>query len=56
MEMLRRIIGAAHVKDIEGITDKQRKLEIETYILKFGKKIVKEHHNISSVNELVELL
>lgn len=56
MEMLRRIIGAAHVKDIEGIMDKQRKLEIEKAVLKFGKKIVKEHHNISSVNELVELL
>ena len=56
MEMLRRIIGAAHVKDIEGIGDMQRKLEIETAILKFGKKIVKQHHNISSVNELVELL
>ncbi|RKU25750.1 S-methyl-5-thioribose kinase [Candidatus Poribacteria bacterium] len=56
MEMLRRIIGAAHVKDIEGITDKQRKLEIEIAILKFGKKIVKEHHNISSAKELVELL
>lgn len=56
MEMLRRIIGAAHVKDIEGILEKQRKLEIETAILKFGRKIVKEHQNISSVNELVDLI
>ncbi len=56
MEMLRRIIGAAHVKDIEGIADKQRKLEIETVILNFGRKIVKEHHNITSVDELVDLL
>ena len=56
MEMLRRIIGAAHVKDIEGIVDKQRKLDIERAILKFGRKIVKEHHNIYSVNELVDVL
>lgn len=56
MEMIRRIIGAAHVKDIEDISDTQRKLEIEKEILKFGRKIVIEHHNISSVNELVDLI
>ena len=56
MEMLRRIIGAAHVKDIEGIADKQRKIDIEIAILKFGMKIVKEYNNIYSVNELVDLL
>ena len=56
MEMLRRIIGAAHVKDIEGIADKQRKLQIETAILKFGSSVVKKRHNIANVHELVGLL
>ena len=56
MEMLRRIVGAAHVKDIESIMDGQRKLRIETAILEFGSSLVKERHNIATVYELVELL
>lgn len=56
MEMLRRIVGAAHVKDIENIEDTHRKLQIETAILEFGRTIVKERHNIPTVHNLVELL
>lgn len=56
MEMLRRIIGAAHVKDIENIADVQRKLQIETAILEFGSTLVKQHQNISTTDELIELL
>ena len=56
MEMLRRIVGAAHVKDIESIVDRQRKLRVETTILEFGRSLVKERHNIATVYELVELL
>ncbi|MDE0482963.1 MAG: S-methyl-5-thioribose kinase [Candidatus Poribacteria bacterium] len=56
MEMLRRIIGAAHVKDIERIEDVQRKLRIETAILEFGSTLVKQHQNISTIDELIELL
>ena len=56
MEMLRRIVGAAHVRDIESILDKERKLRIETAILEFGSSLVKERHNITTIYELVELL
>ncbi len=56
MEMLRRIIGAAHVKDIESIQDKDKKLSTETDILKFGIFLVKERKNITTVYELVEAL
>jgi len=56
MEMLRRIIGAAHVKDIERIEDVQRKLRIETAILEFGSTLVKQNQNISTIDELIELL
>lgn len=56
LEMLRRIIGAAHVKDIESISDLQRKLSIESTILEFGKTLVKERHKITSVDEMIELL
>lgn len=56
MEMLRRIIGAAHVKDIENIEDVQRKLRVETAGLEFGRTLVKQRHNIATVHELMELL
>ncbi len=56
MEMLRRIIGAAHVKDIERIEDVQRKLRIETAILEFGSTLVKQHQNISTIDKLIKLL
>ena len=56
LEMLRRIIGAAHVKDIENIEDIHRKLRVETAILELGKTIVKDRHKIASVDEMIELL
>lgn len=56
LEMLRRIVGAAHVKDIENFEDVKRKLCVETAILEFGRTIVKERHNISTVHEMVEFL
>ncbi len=56
LEMLRRIIGAAHVKDIESIEDLDRKLRIEKAILEFGRTIVKKRNHITNVQEMVELL
>jgi 5-methylthioribose kinase len=56
MEMLRRIIGAAHVKDIESIAEVQRKLQVETAILKFGSALVKQHQNIATINALIASL
>ena len=56
MEMLRRIVGAAHVKDIENIEDLDQKLRVETEILEFGRTIVKKRHNIYTVQEMIELL
>ena len=56
MEMLRRLIGAAHVKDIEGIVDVQRKLSVETSALELGSILVKQHQNIATLTELLGLL
>jgi len=56
MEMLRRVIGAAHVKDIENIKNMNRKLCIETAILKFGQTLVKDRNIIFNVGEMIELL
>ena len=44
LEMLRRIIGAAHVQDIERIADVPKKLGIESAVLQFGGTLVKQSH------------
>ena len=56
MEMLRRLIGAAHVKDIERIVDVKRKLIVETSALEFGRIIVKRHRDIMTLTTLLDLL
>ena len=56
LEMLRRLIGAAHVKDIEGIIDLSRKLNVERAALQFGITLVKQHQSLSDVAAVIALL
>ncbi len=56
LEMLRRLIGAAHVKDIEGIADISRKLRVERAALQFGTVLVKQHRSIYDVAAVIAML
>lgn len=56
LEMLRRLIGAAHVKDIEGITDIPRKLSVERAALQFGLTLVKQHQSLRDVTAVLAIL
>ena len=56
LEMLRRIIGAAHVKDIENILDIPRKLRAENAALQFGTTLVKQHNAFSDVATIIAML
>ena len=56
LEMLRRLIGAAHVKDIEGIVDLSRKLSVERAALRFGTTLVKQHQSLRDVAAVVAML
>ena len=56
LEMLRRLIGAAHVKDIEGIADLSRKLSVERAALQFGTTLVKQHPSVPDVAAIVAML
>ena len=56
LEMLRRLIGAAHVKDIEGIVDISRKLRVERAALQFGITLVKQHQSFQDVAAIVAML
>ena len=56
LEMLRRLIGAAHVKDIEGIVDMSRKLRVERAALQFGTTLVKNPQSFQDVTAIIERL
>ena len=56
LEMLRRLIGAAHVKDIEGIVDIPRKLRVERAALQFGTTLVKQHRSFQDVAAVIAVL
>ena len=56
LEMLRRLIGAAHVKDIEGIVDHSRKLSVERAALQFGTILVKQHQSLQDVAAVIAML
>ena len=56
LEMLRRLIGAAHVKDIEGIVDLSRKLSVEKAALQFGTTLVKQHQSLRDITAVIAML
>ena len=56
LEMLRRLIGAAHVRDIEGIVDLSRKLNVERAALQFGKTLVKQHPSLPDAAAIIAML
>lgn len=56
LEMLRRLIGAAHVKDIEGILDIPRKLRVERAALQFGTTLVKQHRSFQDIAAVIAVL
>ena len=56
LEMLRRLIGAAHVKDIESIVDLSRKLSVERAALQFGTTLVKQCQSLRNVAAVIAML
>ena len=56
LEMLRRLIGAAHVRDIEGIVDISRKLRVERDALQFGATLVKQYQSFQDVAAVLTIL
>ena len=56
LEMLRRLIGAAHVRDIEGIADIRKKLSVERAALQFGLTLVKQYQSLPDVPAVLTLI
>ncbi len=56
LEILRRLIGAAHVKDIESIVDISHKLRVERAALQFGTTLVKQHRSLNDIAAVLAML
>ena len=54
--MMRRLIGDAHVRDIEEIKGIEKKLAVEIATLEFGSKLVKNYHEIETMSEFMAYL
>lgn len=48
-ELIRRIIGLAHVADFTKITDKKLKNQCETNAIQLGRKLILQHRQLSSI-------
>jgi 5-methylthioribose kinase len=51
--MMRRILGIAHVEDIEGITDPQKRAAVELMALQIGAQWVTQRTNFTNVEDLI---
>jgi 5-methylthioribose kinase len=52
-KMMRRILGIAHVEDIEGITDPQKRGAVESMALRIGAQWVTQRTNFTNVEDLI---
>ena len=56
LEMIRRIVGEAHVKDIAGIQDSKKRLRAEQLVLSIGKKLILNRKTFHYGNDFSALL
>lgn len=54
-KMIRRIIGLAHVADIDRIDDAETRARAERMALHIGKTLIKQHREINSIDEIVSI-
>ncbi|PLR76112.1 S-methyl-5-thioribose kinase [Bacillus sp. V3-13] len=52
-ELIRRTIGLSHVADLDGIQDKDKRLDAKRTALQLGSQFIKNHRNIKSINDLI---
>ena len=52
-KMIRRIVGVAHVQDLESIEDPKTRAECERKALQFGKKLLIRRATFDGIEEVV---
>ncbi|XP_058769513.1 methylthioribose kinase-like [Vicia villosa] len=55
-KMIRRIVGVAHVEDLESIADAGKRATCERRALNFAKMILKERRKFESISEIVSAI
>jgi 5-methylthioribose kinase len=53
--MIRRIVGLAHVADIDTIPDAAAKEKAQRTALAIGKALIKRHRDVRSIGQLIEI-
>ncbi|MEF3302292.1 S-methyl-5-thioribose kinase [Paenibacillus sp. GYB003] len=54
-KMVRRVIGLAHVADIDTIPDAAAKQRAQRLALRIGKALIRHHRNAASIGELIDI-
>jgi 5-methylthioribose kinase len=55
-ELIRRTIGLAHVKDLDGVEDKDLRIGLKKQTLKTGEELILRRSEITSIDAVVKLL
>lgn len=55
-KMIRRIVGIAHVEDLESIPDLEKKVACERRALNFAKQLLKERSKYSDIRQVCNAL
>lgn len=55
-KMIRRIVGVAHVEDLESIKEASKRAECERKALNFAKTLLKERKNFHNITEVVSAI
>jgi 5-methylthioribose kinase len=54
-KMIRRIVGFAHVADLEGIANLERRAHCEAKALELGRKLIMHHSRINQFEDVIDL-
>jgi len=55
-ELIRRTIGLAHVKDLDGIEDKEKRLQCKKQTLNIGKLLILKRAELKTIKDVITLL
>ena len=56
LELCRRVVGLAHVRDLTSISGQAERLRAERYCLTFGKQCIMEREGLRSADDYLELM
>ncbi|WP_075618218.1 S-methyl-5-thioribose kinase [Paenisporosarcina indica] len=55
-ELIRRTIGLAHVKDLDGILEKERRISLKKQTLQLGETLILGRQELKTIQEVIALL